>query len=52
MERIFEPYFTTAEVGKNKGLGLYLAKTIVEKSLGGTLTYSEAAGGSTFLVTI
>jgi PAS domain S-box-containing protein len=51
-ERIFEPYFTTAEVGQNKGLGLYLAKTLVEKSLGGTLRCTSDKNTTTFTITI
>ncbi len=52
MERIFEPYFTTSEVGQNKGLGLYLAKTLVEKSLGGTLKCTAEKSTTTFTVAI
>jgi C4-dicarboxylate-specific signal transduction histidine kinase len=42
-EKIFEPYFTTREMGT--GLGLYMAKTIVENSMGGKLTaYNDQQG--------
>ncbi|MBN2895944.1 MAG: GHKL domain-containing protein [Campylobacterales bacterium] len=42
---IFNPYFTTKEEHQRAGLGLYIAKTIVEKHLHGTLeVYNEAHG--------
>lgn len=36
MKRISEPFFTTKEPGKGMGLGLFLARTVVEQ-LGGTI---------------
>ncbi|MGE4498376.1 MAG: ATP-binding protein [Deferribacterales bacterium] len=51
-ERIFDPYFTTSEVGQNKGLGLYLAKTLVEKSLNGTLACTSGTGTTTFTISL
>ena len=43
-ERIFEPFFTTRAGSGGTGLGLWLARGIVEEE-GGTLALSEAAGG-------
>lgn len=47
-DRIFEPYFTTKEMGT--GLGLYIAKVLANEHLKGTLKYSlidnEIAGKS------
>ena len=49
-EHIFEPYFTTKEVGAGTGLGLAVVHGIVS-SCGGTVTvYSEPEHGSTFHV--
>ncbi len=50
MERIFEPYFTTKEVGEGTGLGLSVVHGIV-RSLGGTITVESRPGqGSLFRV--
>ena len=47
---IFEPFFTTS-ASKGIGIGLSLAKRIVEKGFGGTLSVdSEVGKGSTFTV--
>lgn len=45
--KIFEPYFTTKEVGKGTGLGLSTATAIVEKA-GGRFTLSSRPGQTTF----
>lgn len=46
LRRIGEPFFTTKEPGKGMGLGVYLARNVVER-LGGTLEYASKPGSGT-----
>ena len=48
LDRIFEPYFTTKEQGKGTGIGLFMAKNIVEKSMNGRLTVRNTEAGAEF----
>jgi PAS domain S-box-containing protein len=52
MGRIFEPYFTTKELGKGTGVGLYMSKTIVEKHMGGKLSAKNIQGGAEFRIEV
>ena len=49
-KRIFEPFYTTKEVGQGTGLGLNMAYNIVKKHAGEILVESQAGKGSTFTV--
>jgi len=52
MERIFDPYFTTKEQGKGTGIGLFMAKTIIEKNMGGRLTARNVKQGAEFRIEV
>jgi PAS domain S-box-containing protein len=52
MDKIFEPYFTTKELGKATGVGLYMAKTIIEKHMGGKLSARNISGGAEFRIEV
>ncbi len=48
--KLFEPFFTTKDTGKGTGLGLYVAKSIIE-SFRGTIVVQSARGyGSSFSI--
>jgi two-component system NtrC family sensor kinase len=52
MEKIFDPFYTTKEVGKGTGLGLSVSLSIVE-SMGGSITVqSLPEEGSSFTVSL
>ncbi|HBI25831.1 TPA: hypothetical protein DDX30_03530 [Candidatus Wolfebacteria bacterium] len=53
MSKIFEPFFTTKINGQGIGIGLSMAKRIVEKDFGGAIiAKSEAGRGSSFKVSL
>jgi len=50
LNRIFDPFYTTKEIGKGTGLGLSTAQTIVQSHGGFVHIYSEVGKGSKFSV--
>ena len=50
MKDIFKPFFTTKEVGKGTGLGLYISHEIVRRHNGNMFAETNAQGGATFRV--
>ena len=52
IEKIFEPYFTTKHSSSGTGLGLFMSRLIIEKSLNGTIDVRNYDEGSIFTIKI
>jgi signal transduction histidine kinase len=48
LDRIFEPYFSTKEMGT--GIGLYMSKMIIERNMHGSVEARNVEGGAEFTV--
>ncbi|WP_460596838.1 ATP-binding protein [Geomonas sp. Red276] len=51
-DKIFDPYFTTKGPDQGTGLGLYMSKAIIEKSMNGRITASNAGEGAEFRIEV
>jgi signal transduction histidine kinase len=52
LDRIWEPFFTTKEVGKGTGLGLSVTKTLVEEMSGSIEVESKNGKGTNFYLSL
>ncbi|WP_147820966.1 sensor histidine kinase [Salidesulfovibrio onnuriiensis] len=52
LQRIFDPFFSTKEVGQGTGLGLYIVYGIIEKHQGTIRVESSPGQGTTFYIRI
>ena len=52
LEKIFEPYFTTKDASTFTGIGLYMAKIVIEQNMQGKLKASNDEKGAVFLIVL
>ena len=52
MDKIFDPYFTTKGPEQGTGIGLFMAKTIIEKNMHGTLSVHNVPHGAQFRIQV
>ena len=52
IKKIFDPFYTTKEVGKGTGLGLSICQGIIDNHKGSIEVKSEAGKGSEFILTL
>lgn len=50
LSKIFDPYFTTKHQSMGTGLGLYIAKMIIEDTMNGSLSVQNKNNGVTFTI--
>ncbi len=50
IDKIFEPYFSTKK--ESDGIGLYIAKTIVEREMGGSLSVETDSETTNFIISL
>ena len=52
LDRIFDPFYTTKDVGKGTGLGLSISQAIVKKHLGEITVSSTVNQGTLFKIVL
>lgn len=50
--KIFEPYFTTKHKSSGTGIGLYIAKNIIETRMNGSVSFEPVESGSCFKLSL
>ena len=52
LDKIFDAYFTTKELGKGVGVGLFISKNIVETNMAGRFSVRNVRGGAEFRIEV
>ena len=52
LDKVFDPYFTTKGPDRGTGIGLFMAKSIIDKSMGGRITACNYEDGAEFRIEV